>query len=349
MRALIVSSSPTPAGIAERIEAGLHPRIDYLELARQLRADYVDVNRFQANTPARWLEQKSRLDFRQAIWVARLVRKGGYIRVLMMSERIAIPIAHFLPKSVKQIVIEHHLLLWHRLQLVKTAKIFQKWDVIVAPTRAEASVLQTSLGQGLNQMEQVLFPVDMSFFAPGANRTPAAATDHILSLGLSKRDYPTLIEAMRRLPTIACHLRLGSAWMPERGDIDRGYLPENVAPKPFVSLLELRQCYEQCRFVVIPLQKTTQWSAGSTSALLAQTMGKPVIASKTPGMPDYVLDGETGILVEIGNPEAMADAIGYLWNKPELAEAMGRRAQEWVRATFSLDDWMGKMARIIES
>ena len=52
MRALIVSSSPTPAGIAERIEAGLHPRIDYLELARQLRADYVDVNRFQANTPA---------------------------------------------------------------------------------------------------------------------------------------------------------------------------------------------------------------------------------------------------------------------------------------------------------
>lgn len=344
MQTLIVSSSPTPAGIEEQIKSGLHPRIDYLELARHMRADFVDSNRFQTNNAAFWFENKLRMDIRQALWVARIVRNRGYESVLLMSERVAIPIAHLLPRPVKQVVIEHHLLLPHRLLIVKQARIYRRWDVLVIPTRVGISTLRRVLEPGAKRLEQVLFPIDTEFFKPGSDWQPATNADHILSLGLSKRDYPTLIQAMRRLPTIPCHLRAGSAWLAGSGGIEHERLPENVVLKPFVSLRELRQRYEGCRFVVIPLQKTTQLGAGSTSALLAQAMGKPVIASKTPGMPDYVLDGETGILVEIGNPEAMADAIDYLWHRPDLTDAMGRRARAWVAETFSLDDWVIRMS-----
>lgn len=348
MRTLIVSSSPTPPGVWGEIEAGLHPRIDYLELARQMKADYVDVNRFQANSAARWLENKLRMDVRQAILIAEMVRKKGYESVLMMSERVAIPIALLLPKSVKQVVVAHHLLLPHRLRMIKATQLHNKWSVIVASTQAEQCVLQDVLQPGLKRLEHVLFPTDTRFFQPGISLRRAKDADHVLSLGLSKRDYPTLIRALKKLPGIACHLRIGSSWMTGKGGIEHERLPGNVILKPFVPLSELRHCYENCRFVIIPLRKTTQWSAGCTSAVLAQALGKPVIISRTPGIPDYVLDGETGILVELGNPDAMADAIDYLWNQPGLTDAMGRRAQEWVNATFSLDDWVMRMARIIE-
>ncbi len=347
MRTLIVSSSPTPAAVDEEIGAGLHPRIDYLELARHMEADYVDVNRFQAKNAGRWFEDKLRLDFRQAIWVAGLTREKRYDRVLMMSERVAIPIAYLLPASVRQVVVEHNLLLPHRLRMVKMARIHRRWDVLLASSQAEMSAVQKALQPGMKRLEMVLYPVDTKFFRPGSNGRPAAQRDHVLSLGLSKRDFPTLIKAMAGLPHITCHLRVGSTWMAGKGDIEKRHLPGHVVLKPFVTLWELRQCYEDCRFVVIPLQKTTQWSAGSTSVLLAQAMGKPVVVSKTPGMRDYVLDGETGILVETGNPEAMAGAIEHLWNRPDLVDAMGRRAQEWANATFSLEEWVPKMAAIL--
>lgn len=348
MRTLIVSSSPTPSGIQDKIEAGLHPRIDYLELARQMQVDYVDVNRFQANSAARWLENKVRMDFRQAIWVAKIIRKGGYENILMMSERVAIPIAYFLPNEIIQVVIEHNLLLPHRLRIVKTTGIYRKWDVIIASNHAEKSVLQNALQPGMKRLEQVVYPTDTQFFRPGAHPRPSKDADHVLSLGLSKRDYPTLVKALEKLPNIACHLRVGSSWMAGSGGIEHERLPGNVVLKPFVPLLELRHCYEDCRFVVISLRQTTQWSAGCTSAVLAQAMGKPVIISKTPGISDYVLDGETGILVEIGNPDALANAVNYLWDRPDLTDAMGRRAQEWVAATFSLDDWVRRMSAILQ-
>jgi glycosyltransferase involved in cell wall biosynthesis len=347
MQTLIVSSSPTPTGVGEKILEGKHPRIDYLELARQMHADYVDFNRFETKGPARWLENKLRMDFRQAVWVAHLVRKKGYQNVLMMSERVAIPIAHLLPKTVKQIVIGHHLMSPYKLRLVKMTQIYRKWGVIIAPTHAETAGLQAFL-QPVNPLELIPFPIDTQFFKPGNTLIPAANADHILSVGLSYRDYPTLLAALKNLPHITCHLRVGSSWVAGRGGIEHAPLPENVVLQPFVPLLELLHCYERCRFVVIPVCRTTQWSAGSISVLLAQAMGKPIIVSKTPGMPDYVLHGETGLLVEMSNPEAMAEAIDQLWRDPARVEAMGKRAQAWVAETFSLDDWVTKMSGLLQ-
>jgi glycosyltransferase involved in cell wall biosynthesis len=349
MRTLVASSSPTPVGVEDPIKAGHHPRIDYLELSNHLQADYVDSNRFQSDSPARWIENKLRMDFRQALWVAREVRNKHYDTVLLMSERLAIPISPLLPNSVKQVVIGHHLISPVKLRMIKMTKIHRKWDVIVAPTEAEASVLKVALKSERSRVEGIHFSIDTKFFKPDPNFTPPSIAEHILSVGLSYRDYPTLIAALEKLPHIPCQLRVGSSWVAGKGGIERTDLPANVTIKPFVPLAELLRCYEDCRFVVIPVSRTTQWSAGSISVLLAQAMGKPIIVSKTPGMPDYVLNGETGILVEMSSPEAMADAIDYLWNRPDLAVGMGKRAQEWVTETFSIDRWVVSISGIVRS
>jgi glycosyltransferase involved in cell wall biosynthesis len=78
-------------------------------------------------------------------------------------------------------------------------------------------------------------------------------------------------------------------------------------------------------------------------------MGRAVVATAMPGLSDYLINGETGILVGIGNDQEMAEAIEYLWRNPEVAEQMGRRGREWLAANFSLDQWLDQLVSAAHS
>lgn len=60
----------------------------------------------------------------------------------------------------------------------------------------------------------------------------------------------------------------------------------------------------------------------------AMAAGKPVVASKTGGIPDLVIDGETGILVEPGDSEGLAEAINHLLKSPDLRQTMGQEGRK---------------------
>ena len=51
--------------------------------------------------------------------------------------------------------------------------------------------------------------------------------------------------------------------------------------------------------------------------------GRPVVATRVGGVPDVVDDGEDGFLVDVGDVEAIADALEQLARDPELRRAMG--------------------------
>ncbi len=69
------------------------------------------------------------------------------------------------------------------------------------------------------------------------------------------------------------------------------------------------------------------YDASPRSLMEAMAMGLPCISTRVGGIPDY-LDERTGILIEPGNPELLADRIVYLLNNPRIARDMGRRARE---------------------
>lgn len=60
------------------------------------------------------------------------------------------------------------------------------------------------------------------------------------------------------------------------------------------------------------------------AALEAVASGRPVIASRTGGLPDIVADGENGLLVGPGDPGSLREAIQRIVDEPGLAERMGR-------------------------
>ena len=64
------------------------------------------------------------------------------------------------------------------------------------------------------------------------------------------------------------------------------------------------------------------------AAVEAMAMGKPVVATKVGGLPEVVVEGETGFLVPPADPDALAQAILSLLRYPDLGERLGRKGRE---------------------
>jgi glycosyltransferase involved in cell wall biosynthesis len=71
------------------------------------------------------------------------------------------------------------------------------------------------------------------------------------------------------------------------------------------------------------------------SVLEAQCMGLPVIATRVTGTMDAVTNEETGLLVPVGDPHALAKAIGRMIVSPDLREKYGAAARERVLRHFT--------------
>jgi glycogen synthase len=85
--------------------------------------------------------------------------------------------------------------------------------------------------------------------------------------------------------------------------------------------------FRGCDFFVLP---SRQEPLGIVN-LEAMAAGKPVIASKTGGVPEIVADGETGTLVEPGNVEALTAAIKRMAGDAALRARMGAAGAERVK------------------
>lgn len=77
----------------------------------------------------------------------------------------------------------------------------------------------------------------------------------------------------------------------------------------------------------------------------AMAAGRPVVASRTGGIPAIVEDRKTGLLVPPGDPGALAAAIAELIEHPELARALGQAARERIGEVFSVP----AMVRAVEA
>jgi len=70
-------------------------------------------------------------------------------------------------------------------------------------------------------------------------------------------------------------------------------------------------------------------------AMEAAQMARPVVATRVGGLPEVVVHGETGVLVEGDNSAALAGAVTSLLENPRLAAQMGRAARERALEVFS--------------
>ncbi len=182
-------------------------------------------------------------------------------------------------------------------------------------------------------------PVGDHFFELPGSSTPGV----ILHSGLliPRKGIRNLLEAValarKKIPHVKLRLA-GMATVPHyRSEIDETIGRLNLADHvDFLGGLSSDGVAEEIRrsslLVMVSKQETLPVAIQE-----AMAAGRPVIASPVGGIPHIVRHGESGFLVEYGDPEGLASRLVELLQNDELRAKMSRRAREIAENKFRLE------------
>ena len=106
----------------------------------------------------------------------------------------------------------------------------------------------------------------------------------------------------------------------------------------------LKNAYVQSHVFCMP----TRYEGLSISFLEAMYFGLPCISTFNEwSQPEMILDGITGLVVPVDQPEALADSICSLFSDPGRARAMGLKGRRRAEDTFTWDTVIGKMEGVL--
>jgi glycogen(starch) synthase len=75
-------------------------------------------------------------------------------------------------------------------------------------------------------------------------------------------------------------------------------------------------------------------------ALEAGIMARPIVAARVGGVPEIVVDRETGLLIDPENFDSLANAIAFLLRQPATATEFGLAARRRVQRLFGFDQYV---------
>ena len=100
-----------------------------------------------------------------------------------------------------------------------------------------------------------------------------------------------------------------------------------------VSEPTLEEAYANCDVFVAP----SRYESFGLIYLEAMRFGKPCIGCQAGGVPELVIDGETGLLVPAGDEEALEEAIAQLVSSPSDRDRFGKAAKALFREKFTTE------------
>jgi glycosyltransferase involved in cell wall biosynthesis len=123
--------------------------------------------------------------------------------------------------------------------------------------------------------------------------------------------------------------------------------PDRVSVSVNVPLNELPAYYAAASVVAAPTRGTR--ACGSLTAAEAMATARPVVTSSIGGIPEFVADGETGLLVPPESPDRLAAALIELLKDPARRAAFGAAGRRRVTALFDAETTNRAFERVFRS
>jgi glycosyltransferase involved in cell wall biosynthesis len=286
-----------------------------------------------AGSLGRLQEKGRRLGYWGLAWRA---RRADPPVVVSLSEKIGMCVSILTRPGQAQVVIAHNLTTRRRRALQDRSAWLQRVDRVLVLSRPQEAYLLDEVKLDATRVRFLYDKVDHRFFAPQGG----ADEGYVLSVGQTGRDYRTLFEAvgLTGVPTVAVP---SSKWIPAA---DRtGALPPNVTVRQRLSSVALRRLYDRASIVVVPLEPGLEWAAGVNGVLEAMAMRKPLIVSATPGIADYVSDGENALVVPPRDPGALGAAITTLLAERGAASRLAAAGRALVESGRNIDGYVANV------
>lgn len=214
----------------------------------------------------------------------------------------------------------------------------------VANSRAGAEWLQRRAKVPPAKIRVIHSGLDSTPFAtavPGQVRPSlgiGAQEPVLVSIGNLRKvkDQETLLQAAQRLRARGCHFHLLLV-----GDGGRRAVLEALASRlsvqPVVHFLGRRTDVSDI-LADADIKVLSSRSEGLPAAIMeAMAAGLPVVATAVGGVPELVLDGQTGLLVPPSDPAALAAALAALLQDPGRRRRLGQAGQRRLQTHFRLE------------
>jgi glycosyltransferase involved in cell wall biosynthesis len=219
-------------------------------------------------------------------------------------------------------------------------RVFDRADVVVPCSPA-------ALGAGVPHAVQITPGVDVDRFTPGppAARRPrdlvyVGRIDHTSAW----KGIDVLIKALARLADLpGVRLKLvgdGDAVADHLDLAARLGVAERVAAVGALDGAELVEAIRSAAVLVLP--SLTDAEAFGLVLVEAMACATPVVASSVGGPAFVLADGESGLLVPPGDPDALEKACRRLLEDTDLADAMGAAGRRRAEEHF---DWPTRLRR----
>ena len=124
-----------------------------------------------------------------------------------------------------------------------------------------------------------------------------------------------------------------------------------VASEPGVEVLgtvqrdAVEEAYRHAAVFCLP----SRYEPYGLALLEAMAYGVPCVGTRVGGIPEIIVEGETGRLVEPDDPEALAQALASLLEDPAQASAFGAAGRARVEGELNWDGVVARMAPALEA
>lgn len=191
------------------------------------------------------------------------------------------------------------------------------------------------------RIQRIYNGIDPDTYRPAAESVEARRGDMVV--GFAGRLIPgkgadNLIRAVAQANERAPIKLLIAGNGPERAGL--AALASALRVKSSIDFLgtvnDMPDFWQQCDVVAVP--SDTFIESFSMVTLEAMTSGRPIIASNNGAIPELIVDGVSGTLVEPGDVDALATALACYAEQPEIRREHGVAARNRAVKHFHIDD-----------
>ena len=154
----------------------------------------------------------------------------------------------------------------------------------------------------------------------------------------------TVMPGLReRYPDV--HLYLGGIWEDRKLQERALSMSDYVTDLGWVSGTEKQKYLRECDIFVMP----SYFEGQSVSILEAMAYSCGIVASNTGGIPDMIIEEETGLFAAPEDTETLEKGLARLLAEPGLCRKLGENARRKAEAEFSLEKNMKQLLAIYEA
>lgn len=216
--------------------------------------------------------------------------------------------------------------------------------VVLSCTQHNVQRLRELAPEAAGRVHLVRHGLDLAAIGPAVAPAPLE-TPRWVSVGrlVEKKGFGHLIDAVAELKARGSRAQIlliggGPAEAALRRRVAERDLADRVIFRGSVPNAEVLATVSGATGLVVPSVRAANGDLdGIPNVILeAAALGRPVIASRLSGIPEAVIDGETGLLVPPGDVAALAGAMLALEQSPERARAFGRAGRALIERDYDV-------------